>query len=225
MFRPNIRPNFWKKLPNIRIRPNLILAGSAKIRFRPNLILTGSVKVRFGRTSFCRFGAPLIKVLILQRKNIEGNFRNVVVWKTFFNPQVFEGLHIFDLTCKISYSFSYDFDMMNFELGLCLFCCRRRFSGSFKKTSSHLSLHHCRFFVSVLNDDPVLDGNVLLVSQKPVATLKLAFFEFWDKIRDEYTDSTKINRPGYNIRNYVWSDRIFDSRLFMCNKIFLKKLI
>ena len=52
VFRPNIRPNLWKKLPNIRFRPNLILAGSAKVRFRPNLNLNGSVKVRFGRTSF-----------------------------------------------------------------------------------------------------------------------------------------------------------------------------
>ena len=40
--------NFFGNLPNIRFRPNLILAGSAKVWFRPNPILTGSVKIRFG---------------------------------------------------------------------------------------------------------------------------------------------------------------------------------
>ena len=37
-----------------------------------------------------------------------------------------------------------------------------------------------------------------------------------------YTDSTKINRPGIT---YVCTERIFDSRLSMYNKSFLKKVL
>ena len=38
------------------------------------------------------------------------------------------------------------------------------------------------------------------------------------------TDSTKINRPGHNIRMY-YTERIYDSRVLIYNKIFLEKLL
>ena len=50
--RPNIRPNLWNKLPNIRIRPNLKSKDSAKVRFRPNWIFKVRQTFEFGRTSF-----------------------------------------------------------------------------------------------------------------------------------------------------------------------------
>ena len=53
-------------------------------------------------------------------------------------------------------------------------------------------------------------------------TLKLLLVFIIVQKAENYTDSTKINRPGYT---YVCTERIFDSRLLMYNKIFLEELM
>ena len=74
----------------------------------------------------------------------------------------------------------------------------------------------CMMFLFSATNNAISEHEMMTSAQYVILTSNAAF-----------TDSIKINRPGYNIRNYVCATRIFDSRPFMYvqQNIFEKTLI